>query len=160
MAVETLWKTKDCALGLTHGFFICVWLGDATVEAADQLEQNINTRSAEFPKGVGLVTIVLEHSPPPSSAARNRIGELLGRAKNVKGSAVCFEGTGLRATVVRTIVTGITLIGRMNFPHKVFAGLEAGAAFVHACMVQGGAPVPEKRAVIDELAAWRRSLTA
>ncbi|MBL8909639.1 MAG: hypothetical protein JNM17_02940 [Archangium sp.] len=160
MAVETLFKSDSCAIGLSNGVFLCVWVGEATVEAADQIEQSITKRSGEFPKGIGLVTIVPEHAPPPKGPARNRIAELLGRAQNVKGSAVCFEGSGLRATLVRSIVTGITLIGRMNFPHKVFAGLEAGTAFVHACMVQGGTPVPEKRVLIDEIAAWRQSLTA
>jgi hypothetical protein len=158
--VELLWRSDDCALGLSNGIFVCVWLGNATVEAADKIEQTINARRGEFPAGLGLVTVVLEKSPPPSSAARNRIAELLGRAQNVKGSAVCFEGTGLKATMVRTIVTGITLLGRLAFPHKVFASIESGTAFVHACMTQGNAPVPDRRVLIDQISAWRASLTA
>ncbi|MFT3707360.1 MAG: hypothetical protein QM817_06800 [Archangium sp.] len=158
--VETLWRDADCALGLSNGVFVCVWLNNATVENSDRIEKTIDELRGRFPAGIGLVTVVLEKAPPPTSPVRNRIAELLGRAQNVKGSAVCFEGTGLKATMVRTIVTGITLLGRLKFPHKVFASIESGTAFVHACMTQGNAPVPDRRVLIDEISAWRQQLTA
>lgn len=157
--VETLWRNDECAMGLIDGLFVCVWLGLPTVLAADEIEKCIRARSSQFPKGSGLVTIVLANAPPPERAARTRIAEILRDAQNVKASAVCFEGTGLRATIVRTVVTGINLMASMSFPHKVFATFESGVAFVHETMTQASIAVPPVPTLVKAIADWRASLT-
>ena len=41
-------------------------------------------------------------------------------------SAVVFEGTGFRASVIRSVVIGISMLSRPKCPHMVFASTSAG----------------------------------
>jgi len=157
--VETLWQNEECALGLIDGVFVCVWVGNPTVRAADEIERCFKEHGPRFSKGAGLITIVLANAPPPESAARKRIAEILSNSQNLKASAVCFEGSGLRATIVRTVVTGINLMARLAFPHKVFATFESGVAFVHGTLSQASIAMPEAKTLVTAISAWRATLT-
>lgn len=83
----------------------------------------------------------------------------LSEAPNVKGSAICFEGTGMRATIVRSVVTGLTIMSQPPFPHKVFASLDEGVTFVNQHLGAAGVPTLDNSRVVSELEEWRRSLT-
>ena len=72
------------------------------------------------PEGIGLVTVIEAHAPSPENDARARIAEFLGTADYVQASGVAFEGTGFRAAAVRSIVSGLTMLARQPFEHKVF----------------------------------------
>lgn len=157
--ITTLRKAPDCAFGVVDDLFICLWReSQPTLESAEKCGELVKQHQQTRQGPIGLVTIVPENSPTPDGAVRKRIADVLSASTNVKGSAVCFEGTGLRATIVRTIVTGITLMARLSFPHQVFASALAGTAFVVACLRDARVESRDARELAGEIEAWRKSL--
>src|SRR5262249_34587794 len=107
-----------------RNFAVVIWRKDTTAEAVGQwrtLLQKIATTS----DAICLLTVVEPDARPPPSEVRDALAGVLGEfGKLIKFSAVAFEGTGFRAAMVRGVVTGLTLLARMPYPHKVFAGVE------------------------------------
>jgi hypothetical protein len=77
------------------------------------------------------MTVIEEQAPVPPLDSRM---ELVGFLKRVNGlvgrSSVVFEGEGFRAATVRSIVAGVSLFSRPDYPHRVFASVGAAARFL------------------------------
>jgi hypothetical protein len=70
---------------------------------------------------------IVERKSGPGTApeARDAIAEIAKKYdKNMTGSAVVCDGTGFRATAVRSVVTAIHMASRSSSPSKVFAAPE------------------------------------
>lgn len=57
--------------------------------------------------------------------------------KSMTGAAVVCEGTGFRATAVRSVVTAIHMASRASHPVKVFSCVEAGLEWLASTPVDG-----------------------
>ncbi len=71
----------------------------------------------------------------PSDALLRRIqatvSELIRKyTQSIRGAAVVSEGTGFRATAVRSLVTAIHIAGRASHPTKVFATVPDALAWL------------------------------
>ena len=88
--------------------------------------QNVYDRYAkEYPSGLCLLTVVERGAPMPPSDVRLALAKFLeSGAGYVKMSAVVHEGAGFSAAAVRSVVTGLALLTRLPFPHRVFASVE------------------------------------
>ncbi len=107
-----------------HNFVIVIWRKDTTADAVKQLRE-LFQKTSTMTQAVCLLTIVEPNAPPPSSDVRDALAGVLGEfGKLIKFSAVAFEGSGFRAAMVRGVVTGLTMLARMPYPHKVFAGVD------------------------------------
>lgn len=70
---------------------------------------------------------IVERRSGPGTApeARDAIAEIAKKYdKNMSGSAIVCDGTGFRATAVRSVVTAIHMASRSSSPSKVFAAPE------------------------------------
>lgn len=70
---------------------------------------------------------IVERKSGPGTApeARDAISEIAKKYdRNMTGSAVVCDGTGFRATAVRSVVTAIHMASRSSSPSKVFAAPE------------------------------------
>jgi hypothetical protein len=113
-------KEADYALAHWQQVFAVFWRRETTVEGARELARSCAAFAATQPRGIGLLTIVESGAPLPASAARNEIAEFLASGSRfIKCSAVVFEGSGFRAAAVRSVVTGLTLMAKQAYPHKV-----------------------------------------
>lgn len=92
---------------------------------ANDLAETCSAFAKEHPEGIGLLTIIEDKAPAPDNDARGRIAEFLGQAEFIAASGVAFEGSGFRAAAVRSIVSGLTILARQPFPHKVFSSIFA-----------------------------------
>lgn len=151
-------KTPDYAMMSLDNLFVILWRKNTTLEGIAKLVKHLAAEAAKNPKGMGLVTIVPTTAVPPPNEVRGKLASALSEAVFVKGSAVCFEGTGLRATIVRSVVTGLTLLSPPPFPHKVFGTLESGVEFVNQNLEKAGAPTSTTSRVVKDIEAWRQSL--
>lgn len=118
----------DYATGHWGDVFFILWKKNTTMEATHQLRSNLVDFTRSHPAGVGLLTIVEANAPVPGADVRKALAAVLTDfSRNIKVSSVVFEGQGFSAAAVRSVVTGLTLIARQAYPHKVFASLaEAG----------------------------------
>lgn len=151
----TIEQTPNYAMMTHENFFVVMWHHHTTLEGVEKFSQHLETHSKLHPKGLGLVTIIPTAATPPPTEVRGALAKALTAAKFVKGSAVCFEGTGLRATIVRSVVTGMTLLSAPPYPHKVFASIPEGVTFVNQQLTIAGAPTSR---MVNDVETWRQSV--
>jgi hypothetical protein len=119
-------RTVDSNYCIAHWsrVFVIVWRRETTMSAVDDLQRNLVKFAAENPKA-GILTIVERNAPLPPSLVRQRLAEILTSVgSSIQRSAVVFEGEGFRAAAVRGVVTGLTMLARPPYPHKVFATVD------------------------------------
>jgi hypothetical protein len=134
--------SPDHRTGSWGQLFVVVWKVNTTMEGVTALRQGVTQLGKKNPQGIGLLTVVEANAPMPSSEARDAIATFLREAGSfINASAVIFEGEGFRAAAVRSVVTGLTMLAKQPYPHKVFAGITEAAAWL-APKVAGGTIEP------------------
>jgi hypothetical protein len=123
----------------TRDFVLCVWdrvlialfTGRTTVQAARRAAQLATELYEARGEKLLHMTILDEHISMPPLEVRV---EIVGFMKRVNGiverSAVVFEGEGFRAATVRSIVAGVSLFSRPDYPHRVFPSVGSAARFL------------------------------
>jgi hypothetical protein len=110
--------------------FIILWRKQTTMEGVERLMELCNAFAAERPHFF-LLTVVEMNAPLPEAKVRERLATFLAQhGQKIKRSAVVFEGSGFRAAAVRGVVTGLTMLARMPYPHKVFAASREAAGWM------------------------------
>jgi hypothetical protein len=123
-------KDRDYTLATWQQIFAVIWQRETTMRGAIHLRTACTEFASRHPRGIGLLTIVEPNAPFPPSEVRNSIADFLHDASVfIKCSAVIYEGTGFRAAAVRSVVTGLTLMARQGYPHKVCDLVEAGRMY-------------------------------
>jgi hypothetical protein len=123
-------KDPDYALAHWRQVFLVLWRRETTLAGARHLDTACTAFARTQPGGIGLLTIVESGAPLPPAPARDAIASFLASGSAfIKCSAVVFEGSGFRAAAVRSVVTGLTLMARQAYPHKVCSLEEAVAMF-------------------------------
>lgn len=121
----------DMAMGSWRHLFILVWRDNTTVEGVERLRRTFREWAADMEGPLALITVVQDNCPMPPADARTDLGRWLGEISDrVQASAVVYEGQGFRSASVRGVVTGLTMIARQAYPHKVFATVAEGAAWL------------------------------
>jgi hypothetical protein len=101
--------------------------------------QDVQAKLNEFGRsrknGIALLTIVEVDAPVPESDVRDSVARFLRDSGwCIRTSAVVHEGAGFRASLVRAVVTGLTLAAHQPFPHKVFAAVPLASAWLARSM--------------------------
>jgi hypothetical protein len=124
-------STRDQLIATWQNVVILVWRKDTTPVGVRTLQEAYDMHAAQFPGGVFLLTIVEEPAgTPPSQASRTALATFLQRAARAMIlSAVVHEGTGFRAGVVRSVVTGLALVSKLPYRHRVFATVDEAVAW-------------------------------
>lgn len=147
----------DYCMASWHRFYVDIWRANTTVEGVRELKTGFTAFAAEHPTGVGLLTIVESRAPLPSADARAALAAFLaGAASAIKYSAVVHEGTGFTSAAVRGVVTGLTLLARPPYPHKVFATVPQASQWFANHFHEGGKPVASFSELVGALAELRR----
>lgn len=125
--------TPDHVLATWKNVVILVWRKETTVEGSHAAKRVYDNLANECPGGVFLCTIVEAKAPAPASDARKELANFLaGCSGKMIMSAVVHEGVGFTAAMVRSVVTGLALVAKLPYPHKVFATVAEGDAWFRA----------------------------
>jgi len=127
---ECLRVTPDYAFGSWEDLFFCCWRVHTTLAGAEEAMAYCEGFAASRPAGIGMLTIVEANAPAPNNDARHAIARFLRSATYLRASAVAFEGSGFRAAVVRSVVSGLTMLARQPFEHKVFDSVATAAGWL------------------------------
>lgn len=110
----------DHVLASWQQIFAVVWRNETTLEGVRALESECRNFATKHPQGIGLLTIVSARAPMPPGLVRQAVADFLAQGgAYIKCSAVLMEGTGFRAAAVRSVVTGLTMIAKQAYPHRV-----------------------------------------
>ncbi len=121
----------DHALATWGNVFVIIWRNETTIQGVEAFRAASLQFAKAHPEGIGLLTIIVDKAPMPPSKARDRLAAYMRDPNNgIRASGVLFEGSGFRSAAVRSVVTGLTIIARQAFPHKVFANINDTADFL------------------------------
>jgi hypothetical protein len=125
--------TEDYAVGAWDNLLVLIWRRNTTADAARDVRGFCESIAREQPGGIFILTLVRAQAPPPDPEARAIMVRLLKDGKSyIRAVAVVIEGKGFRASMVRSVVTGLTFLARSPFPHRVCDLEDAVAMFVEA----------------------------
>lgn len=136
--------------------FCIIWLQETAEDDVRRVSEACAEFAKQHPRGIGLLTIVEGAAPLPQAPARRALARFLAEASAfIRCSAVVLEGSGFRAAAVRSVVTGLSLVARQRFPHRVCDIEEAGRMFAEILPAATGISVSDTalRASLDELRA-------
>jgi hypothetical protein len=120
-------------MGTWGPVFFVVWKGEVEIRIAEAVQVRVRDFANALPGGrAALLTVVEESAPLPSPDARTALANVLRFcADDLLASAVVMEGAGFRAAAVRSVATGLALVARQPFPHRVFPTALLGSEWLH-----------------------------
>ncbi|WP_437740533.1 hypothetical protein WMF39_33335 [Sorangium sp. So ce1504] len=148
--------TVDVAVGYWSSLATAVWMKTTHPHHAASLKAAIVGAQASSPsRKVWLLQIVTPEAIVPDTRSRSALAGMLSSVDGiVSHSAVIHIGSGFRASVVRSIVTGLNALGRQQFPHRVFASVEEGIAWLAT------SGLPDPAAAHHDLSAFHEAAVA
>ena len=117
--------TKDHVLLTWSNVVVAIFRRETTLASVASIQRIYNKCAAAHRRGIYMLTIVEEGAPMPPAEVREALARFLesGSGKTLL-SGVVHEGTGFRAAAVRSVVTGLAMLARLPYPHRVFASVE------------------------------------
>src|SRR3954469_1555921 len=155
-AIEVQILRSDTSHGIAFvgRTLVVLWQTETRAEAVADLATLLAGRAAEF-GSVALLQVIGDQANPPDSAVRGALATMLKHnEQRIVASAVVFEGAGFRASVVRSVVIGISMLSRPKCPHTVFASPKDGIDWLSEYEPVGGAN-PGRAAASMQLAIDR-----
>lgn len=147
--------TNDHCVAEWDAFVIVVWRQLTTPEGVARVAEALD-RAVAANRRIGVVILIEPTAAPPAAAERKGLAEVFStRAEVVDAVAVIPQGSGFRASMVRGVVTGLSLISRFPYPYKVFGNLDVAAGWLTP-QVDGGAT--KATLLSNTLAQLRRQL--
>ncbi len=126
-------RSDTChAIALAGRTLVVHWHTETRREAVLELAALL-ARLASESGSLGLLQVIGDQATPPDGPTRSALAAMLkNNETRIVASAVVFEGAGFRASVIRSIVIGISMLSRPKCPHMVFASTSAGIAWLSA----------------------------
>jgi hypothetical protein len=116
LAAETVIAVGDC--------LVVVLSESLSVLGVNAIRRGLEWLEAEHGR-CGYLSIIPKRATHLDDAARKMMGDVVRRhTHHIDAAAMVVGGTGFRATVVRSIITGIHLASSATHPLKVFATLD------------------------------------
>jgi hypothetical protein len=116
--------TELWAIGQFDRCVVMVWCGQPTNEAFEHRAAELVELCRSFPGRCALVEVVEQTSRPPSDRARRvamEVFEKLGR--DLSAIVFTLEGSPIRTTLNRAIITGMLFFVKQPQPTKVFGNI-------------------------------------
>jgi hypothetical protein len=110
-------------------------------------------RDARAP--VGVVIVVAHHGRPPDEAAREAWMRQIRAARGELAVLILYDGTSIRASIVRGVVTGILMVTKRREGTRVSATAAEGLPWLLDRLASLGAAVPSVRDAFSALEGYR-----
>jgi hypothetical protein len=152
---ECFYRDDGLVVGAVGSVAVVIWRKEVTEHRFAQQARNLARVVAQAPGGqtVGFVCVVEEGTPPPSSSFRAAsVAMLMEHRARLFGVAGIVEGEGFKASITRSILTGMQLMARRGeVQAQFFASVDQGVRWL-ASQSRGLAP----GVVASEIEALRR----
>jgi hypothetical protein len=129
--VQLLHYDDDVAMGGAPNAFMILWRDRTTKAGVAALSEVFGRFCERGPREVALFTIVQTGAKPPDAGARESLALAMRAASDrILISAVVYEQTGFLAAAFRGVVTGLCLIARQKYAHRMFADVGTAVKWV------------------------------
>jgi len=110
------------AIGSLGNILIAVFDQVPTLESVDETANTGRQLLARFPRGgyLHLANATVAQPPPDNATRRAYVAMMREFGPRLDAASVIVDGGGVTAALIRSVITGMVLIGRPSFPVKVF----------------------------------------
>jgi hypothetical protein len=125
-----------------------VWKGMPSVEGVRELEAMFERVAASDKRKIGFATRIHPSVSPEKAPGdvRTGVGALLKRhGARIGATVVIYEAHGLRATIIRTVISTINLLGGARFPSQVHVDTLQGVLWLTRQLGAAAPAEAEKR---------------
>lgn len=132
--LQVLGFASECAVALLERYVIVVWRSALTVGGVHWARKAfIHLRRSRPDGGLGLLMLVEnECEITADTHVRNELASLLSTyGERMAGFAIAYEGTGLRLTMLRGVVTAVGIASRTRVTNEVFNSVANAATWLH-----------------------------
>lgn len=132
--LQVLGFANECAVALLERYVIVVWRSALTIGGVHWARKAfIHLRRARLDGGLGLLMLVENDCDVSADAnVRGELASLLSSyGERIAGFAVAYEGTGLRLTMLRGVITAVGIASRTRVTNEVFASVASAATWLH-----------------------------
>lgn len=151
-SIQVVDNTDDHAIAVWRDVVVILWKRETTLDGVAATGRGVKAALKGSPEGAALMTIVEAGAAMPPAEARDALArQLAEHGEHIRCSAVVYEGAGFRAAAVRSVVTGLSLLAKQPFPHKVFATVNAASAWMAGLLPQGGLPTRDLVQAISDV---------
>ena len=133
---KILYNDKDLDIELYGPLFSIAWKQETTYYHIDLISNYIQQACDEIerlwkdPK-IGFITVIRPTASLPHPKIAVHLAKALREGKsNMAFSAVLFTGKGIRASLIRSLVSELNYIAKYPYPHQVFGNSEKAADWV------------------------------
>jgi hypothetical protein len=152
--MENLVETDSFAVFSVDECVVLVWKQPPIMAAVDEnrrLFQQLRTRHPQDKLSYLVVAETGVGIQMPSDVRAALAAMLREYQKAIVGSAIVFEGTGFRASIVRSVVAAINIASRLEFPSSVQSDLASAARW----LVEKGGLRMSAADLVDAVRAFR-----
>jgi len=144
-ALKILKLDREYAFGEQEGFLLGVWRGQPTEASFQERGRYMVDLAARHPGRCGYLEVIETTSKPPSPAARKVAADVLKEiGKSLPYIGMVIEGNELRATLVRAVIAGMTLLVRSDQSMRVDKDLSKSALWVCTKLQQSDTALPPR----------------
>jgi hypothetical protein len=132
--MQVLGFAPECAVALLERYVIVVWRSALTVGGVHWARKAfIHLRRSRPDGGLGLLMLAENDCDvsAPSGVRAELAGLLTTYGERMAGFAVAYEGSGLRLTMLRGVVTAVGIASRTRITNDVFSSVANAATWLH-----------------------------
>lgn len=132
---------------------VLVWRGEANAERAARNLRYLREFSAARPGGFCIVVVLEIDATPPDDKARQMMSETMRQlGPTIRGVAYFVPIEGFKGSLMRSVITGLSLVAHEPYPTQAFARLPEATRWLVGRMPPGQAPAPARiETVIEKL---------
>lgn len=110
------------------GALLVRWRDTPTLSALQQVLARVDATAREAARPIAIIMELVPSGGAPDAEFRRRSVEAVDAVgRSIACLAVVLRASGLRASILRSVITGITMLARRQFPVRVFASLDEEA---------------------------------
>jgi hypothetical protein len=124
-------RASGLLLGTYSDVFFAVWSTKPTPELFAKQRDGLEAAARANPGNTLFLCVVSACAPPPEQAERDASSRMISKlGQNLLGTACVIEGSGFRAAITRTVLSGILLFIRTPSPVTFFDSVSAASTWM------------------------------
>jgi hypothetical protein len=143
-------RARGLLLGTCGEVFFAVWSTKPTQDLFELQRAGLAVAVRANPGRAFFLCVVSPNADPPEQAERDASSRMISQhGSDLLGTACVVEGSGFRAAITRTVLTGITLFIRTPSPVTIFDSVDAASNWMQRR--RSGRDLSRLAAQLDEL---------
>jgi len=131
VALEITHSDAGLMMAMYGPVCLALWRTKPTPSAFQIQEAHLARAVARDPGKVAFLCVVAPSAEPPDDAERAASAAMISKhGSNLAAVACVIEGSGFRAAITRTVLSGIMLLTRTRSPVRLFESVEHAAPWL------------------------------